>query len=128
MEYKFKGSVEIRFPEDKEIKATGEDELDALKNLIGMLVDNDEIDDYLNTDYLKISKKRKIFTIVVKEVHEHTVTIDTDDYDDIDDEYDAKRYVDDNLDDFTDDFEYDCWSRQSFEVDCVDEREEEEQC
>ena len=126
MKYKFRGSMEIRFPQDTEFTADGDNRQEALVNLLTALIDNDQLLDYVKDDYLEVNKVRKVFVIEVTEVHTHRVEIDTDDYDDIEDEMDAERYVEQNMEDFEDDLTYDYYSRDSVETRCVDEREIEE--
>ena len=128
MKYKMTGSLEIRIPEGHDLTVNADSPEQAVENMLEMLVENGSLIEMLVTDYLKIKKIRQVFKITVTETHTHTVEIDTDDYEDIEDEYDAMKYVENNIEEFTDDFDYDYYSRDNIETDCTENYDVEEDC
>ncbi len=117
MQYKFKGSLELRIPEGVELIGEGDSKEEALNKVLSDLL-GEGLEEYLNTDYLKVTAVKKVFKVTVREVFTHVVEVSTDDYPEITDESDAEYYVENNLEDFNDDFDYDEWSRDEIETDC----------
>ncbi len=130
MKYKFGGSLEIRIPEGLEFTGEGESKEEAILNMLSKIVEDGSVGECLVTDYLKTKAVRKVFTVTVTETFTHKVTISTDDYPEIEDESDAEYYVENNLEDFNDDFDYTEWERERLETDCQwrDTEEEELDC
>ena len=128
MQYKFRGSLELRIPEGVELFGEGDSKEEALHNMLSLLLsDEDGMEKYINTDYLKVSAVKKVFKVRVREVFTHEVEVSTEDYPEITDESDAEYYVENHLEDFDGDFDYDEWSRDEIETDCrwCDTEEEE---
>ena len=127
MKYKFTGTLKIKFPEDG-LYEEGITKENALCTLIEELA-NSGLDELFVMDEMETTTVRKVFKVMVREVFTHMVEIDTDDYPEVEDEMDAERLVRDNLDDFTDDFEYNYYDRDDFDTDCDsnDTREFEDQ-
>ena len=129
MKYTLSGSLEIRLPEGIPIIA---DDRDEVINVLLQQIAMGEISGCeFCTKYLKVKKVRKVFTVRVEESFVNYVEIDTDEFPDIEDEQDAARYVEDNLDDFTDQFDYDYNTHMDYpEVTCdsydTEEHEDEE--
>ena len=130
MKYKFGGSLEIRIPEGLEFTGEGDSKEEAILNMLSKIVEDGSVSECLVTDYLKTKAVRKVFTVTVTETFTHKVTVSTDDYPEIEDESDAEYYVENNLEDFNDDFDYTEWDRDSLETDCrwSDTEEEEIDC
>ena len=131
MQYKFRGSLELRIPEGTELIGHGDSKEEAIYNMLSMLInDEDNLEKYFNTDYLKVSTIKKIFKVTVREVFIHEVEVSTEDYPEIEDDSDAEYYVQNNIEDFNDDFDYDEWNRDDIETDCrwSDTEEEETEC
>ena len=116
MKYKFNGTLKIKFPENG-LFEEGETKEEALCALIGELASGG-LEELFVMDELEVTSVRKVFKVMVREVFTHMVEIDTDDYPDVEDEMDAERLVRDNLDDFTDDFDYTYYDRDDFDTDC----------
>lgn len=130
MEHRIKGELVIRIPDDEVIKVNAEERADAIEKLLEELVESGNLHRYMDAENLVINRTRKIFKVRVTETFVHEVEIDTDEVTDIDDEYDARRYVENNLDDLAMDFDYDYFTRESSDFDCdsCDTREIEEDC
>lgn len=130
MEHRIKGYLKIAIPEGKEIKVNAEERADAIEKMLEELVENGELFQYITEDGLDIKRTRKVFKVRVTETFVHEVEIDTDDVVDVEDEYDARRYVENNLDDLAMDFDYDYFTRESsyFDCDSCDTREIDEDC
>lgn len=116
MKYKFNGTLKIRFPEGG-LCEEGETKEEALCTLIEELASGG-LENLFVMDELEVVTMRKVFKVMVREVFTHMVEIYTDDYPDVEDEADAERLVRDNLDDFTDDFDYTYYDREDFDTDC----------
>lgn len=126
MKYQFKGSLEVRFPEGHDFVANGDTKEEALSNLLEELLENCDLLNYIKTDYLTTTSIRKVFKVRVTQTFVNEVTVDTDDYPEIEDEDDARRYVEQNFDYFESHYDYDSFTQEDFEIECssYDTREE----
>ena len=127
MKFAIKGSLEIRIPDDVEYTVEAEDKAEAIEKLVEKIMEDGEISAYSNSSYLRIKAVKKTFKVVVKQTFENTVFVSTDDYPEIEDEEDAARYVENNMEDFEDSTEYDSYTEQYIEATCRECDTEEEE-
>ena len=128
MKYQIKGSVEIRFPEEVSFTVEGESKEEAVINLIKTLIDNEELGQYFFLDYTKATRINKVYKVRVTETFVNEITLSTEDYPDLEDEYDVEKYVRNNIEDFEDQIDHSEWeldNREAEVTECNDDIEEE---
>ena len=118
MKYQFKGSLEIRIPEGVQFEGTGDSKQEAIIDMLRKVIDEEYSADCIKTDYLVSTRVRKVFKVEVVQTFKNWVEVDTDDYPDIEDEYDAERYVRDNVEEFDSDFDFDGYTLEDTETSC----------
>ena len=125
MKYSMKGTIKINL--DDVFTTDAESKTEAIEQIIERMVENGVFGRYLDDSELTEKGIKKTFKVTVTETFTNTVEIDTDEYPEILDETDARRYVENNLDDFNDDFDYTYYSRDDIETMCyMSDTEEEE--
>ena len=119
MKFKFKGSLEVRLPEDMEFVAEGESKEEAVEKLLENLVEEGNLAKCLNMDYLKATVISKVFTVRVMETFVNEIRVSTEDYPDLEDEYDVEKFVRNNIEEFDDQIDHSEWELDDREAKCI---------
>lgn len=104
--YKLNGSIELRLNNIDGIEISADDEASAIKKAIESILANDNLEDVIAKDYLKVRESTKTFKIHVYQKFDNVVEISQGDYEDITTEEEASSYVEEHISEFIDDFEY----------------------
>ena len=116
MTYNMKGTIKINLGAG--FTADGENKEQAIEQIIERIIAHGVLDEHLDMSELTIKAIKKTFKVSVTQTFTNVVEISTDDYPDIIDETDARRYVENNLDEFTDDFDYSEYSQDDIDTTC----------